>query len=207
MCGSLDDQAWRGVRNVPVRPLGIELRTHAPRNADLYRATLGDLPGLTISEGPLLVACAHDAVIAPTNSFGYLDGGVDHAFAMRFGPRLQRALQSRIADEHEGEMPVGEAAIVATGDFLLPFLVAAPATRLPGSISVEPLLFSAMTAAFRAIARWNAADEGPMIENVVLPDIARMIPGWHPDRLVLQLREAIEAWNELRRGDGRAQAA
>ena len=207
MCGSLDDQAWRGVRNVPACPLGIELRTHTPRNADLYRATLGDLPGLTISEGALLEACAHDAVIAPTNSFGYLDGGVDHAFARRFGPRLQRALQSRIAEEHEGELPVGEAAILATGDFLLPFLVAAPATRLPGSISTEPLLFSAMMGAFRAIARWNAADEGPAIENVVLPDIARMMPGWAPDRLVLQLREALEALHAVRRGDDRAQAA
>ena len=195
MCGELDDLNGRRVRNVPVRPLVIELRTSAARHADLYRATLGDVPGLMVTEGPILGPCAHDAVIAPTNSFGYLDGGVDHAFAQRFGPRLQRALQERIACEHEGELPIGSATIVATGDFALPFLVAAPATRLPGSISVEPYLYSAMVAAFQAIARWNAADEGPTIDNVVLPDIARWMPGWHPDRLVPQLRQAIEAWH------------
>lgn len=201
MCGELDDRDVRRVRNVPVRPPVIELRTSATRHADLYRVLLGDLPGLRIARGPILDGCAHDAVIAPTNSYGYLDAGVDHAFAMRFGPRLQRALQERIACEFDGELPIGEATIIATGDFALPFLVAAPATRLPGSISVEPYLYSAMVAAFEAIERWNAADEGPVIENVVLPDIAHVMPGWHADRLVPQLRRAVEA--HLGEGGGR----
>jgi len=177
------------------RPLRIELRTSVATNAVIYRALLGDLPGLKVVSGPLLDGCIADAVIAPTNSFGYLDAGIDSAFARRFGPRLQRALQERIGCEFDAELPVGEAIIIPTGDFTMPFMVAAPATQFPGYISGEPLVYSALHAALRAIHAWNIADEWPPIESIVLPDMASAAHGWHADALVLQVREALEAWN------------
>jgi O-acetyl-ADP-ribose deacetylase (regulator of RNase III) len=161
----------------------------------MYRALLGDLPGLSIVRGPLLDGCVADAVIAPTNSFGYLDAGIDSAFARRFGPRLQRSLQERIACEFDAELPVGEAIIIPTGDFTMPFMVAAPATQFPGYISAEPLMYSALHAALRVVNAWNIADEWPPIESIVLPDMARAAHGWHAETLVLQVREALEAWN------------
>ena len=120
--------------------LRIELRTTVATNAAVYRALLGDLPGLKVVSGSLLDGCIADAVIAPTNSFGYLDTGIDSAFARRFGPRLQRALQERIGGEFDSELPVGEAIIIPTGDFTMPFMVAAPATQLPGCISANPMV-------------------------------------------------------------------
>ena len=177
------------------RPVQIQLRTSVAANAAMYRALLGDLPGLSIVRGPLLDGCVADAVIAPTNSFGYLDAGIDSAFARRFGPRLQRALQERIAGEFDAELPVGQAIIIPTGDFTMPFMVAAPATQFPGYISAEPLVYSALNAALQAVNAWNIADEWPPIESIVLPDIARATHGWRVENLVLQVREALEEWN------------
>ncbi|MFO0961428.1 MAG: macro domain-containing protein [Phycisphaerales bacterium] len=173
----------------------VLLHTPRPENAALYRQALAGVPGAEVVLGARLDGFMCDAVIAPTNSFGYLDSGLDGAFGRRFGARLQRTLQERIAREHDGELPVGEALIVPTGDFAVPFLVAAPATRLPGSISVEPFLYSSLSAAMQAIDRWNARHEGPAIEVVALPDIARMLPEWQPERLTMQLRQAMIDWS------------
>lgn len=178
--------------------LTVELRTNQPRHADLFRAVLGDQPELVVEEGDLLHGTAKDAVIAPTNSFGYLDSGLDGLFARRFGGRLQRQLQEAIACDWAGELPVGEALITPTGDFALPFLVAAPATRLPGSISTEPNVYLSLLAALRAVDAWNAADDGPCMECVLLPDMSRYLSGWTPERLSFQLRTALEAWREER---------
>ena len=179
----------------------IELRTAIAAHADLYRALLGDLPGLAIVDGPLLDGCIADAAIAPTNSYGCLDAGVDGAFARRFGRRLQRALQERIGLEFDAEMPVGQAIVLPTGDFSLPYVVAAPATQFPGVISTEPLIYRALTAALEAIDRWNAGSGMPAVESVILPDIARIVHGWEADRLVLQLRAAIVDWRRATGAD------
>lgn len=172
----------------------VEFRTPVASNADLYRALLGDVPGVSVVDGKLLEGCVADAVIAPTNSFGYLDTGIDCAFARRFGRRLQRTLQERIECEFDSEMQVGEAAIVATGDLSMPFVVAAPATSFPGSIADEPMMYRAVLAGLQAIERWNAADDGPIIESVVVPDVARLSHGWEPERVLLQVREALDQW-------------
>ena len=172
----------------------VEFRTPVASHADLYRSLLGDIPGVSVVDGPLLEGCVADAVIAPTNSFGYLDAGIDSAFARRFGRRLQRSLQERIGSEFDAEMPIGEAVVIPSGDLALPFVVAAPATQFPGVIAVEPMIYRSLLAALRAIEAWNLADEGPIIESVIMPDIARIVHGWDADRLILQLREALEEW-------------
>lgn len=183
-----------GSAPAPARLARIELRTPIAYHADLYRALLGDLPGISVVDGPLLEGCIADAVIAPTNSFGYLDAGIDSAFARRFGRRLQRSLQERIGWEFDAELPVGEAVILATGDLSLPFVVASPATHFPGAIDQDPMIYASVRAALRAVDQANAAGELPPIESVVMPDIARIVPGWETDTLIMQLREAIEAW-------------
>jgi hypothetical protein len=57
------------------------------------------------------------------------------------------------------------------------------------------LVYSALHAALRVVSAWNIADEWPPIESIVLPDMARAAHGWHAETLVLQVREALEAWN------------
>jgi O-acetyl-ADP-ribose deacetylase (regulator of RNase III) len=184
----------------------LELQVGSPEAAHAYRTMLGDLRGVAVSDRPLLEGCVADAAIAPTNSFGYLDAGIDGAFARRFGRRLQRALQERIGLEFEGEMPVGEALVLPTGDLALPFVVAAPASQFPSAIATEPLLYRSLVAAFRTIDAWNVIEEGPPIERIILPDVAQPGAGWELDRLAPQVRRAIEVWQASRLGLSRRAA-
>src|SRR5262249_41077917 len=57
-----------------------------------------------------------DAIVSPANSFGYMDGGIDLVYIRRFGWDLQDRLQSHLKQHHDGELPVGQAAIVETLD-------------------------------------------------------------------------------------------
>jgi O-acetyl-ADP-ribose deacetylase (regulator of RNase III) len=180
----------------------IELRTCIPSHAAIFRDALGDDPAVAIVDGPLLDGCAADAAFVPTNGFGYLDAGIDGAFARRFGRRLQRNLQERIGQEFDGELPCGAAMIIPTGDLSLPLVVAAPATQYPGSISGDPMIYQATLAALRTVDAWNAADEGPWIASLMVPDPTRPPDAWQAERVALQVAEAIRAWRRDR--DARA---
>jgi O-acetyl-ADP-ribose deacetylase (regulator of RNase III) len=90
----------------------------------------GDLDFVEIHHCSILdVRC--DAVVSPANSFGFMDGGVDAAYLRYFGPELQVQVKSRITERHHGELPVGAADIVETGDHQIPYLIVAPTMRVP----------------------------------------------------------------------------
>jgi O-acetyl-ADP-ribose deacetylase (regulator of RNase III) len=175
----------------------IEVRTQRPDHAQAYRHALRGNPVARVAEGPLLEGCIADAAIAPTNGFGHLDAGIDGVFARRFGRRTQRSLQERIGLEFDGELPVGNAIILATGDLALPFMVAAPATQFPASITPEPMLYRSIRAALDALDAWNAADEGPWIQSVILPDPAVAARSWDVGQLAMQLSAALRDWQRL----------
>ena len=50
-----------------------------------------------------------DAVVSPANSFGNMNGGVDRVYLWRFGDGLVVRLQQLLAEQHGGELPVGQA--------------------------------------------------------------------------------------------------
>tara|TARA_R100001244_G_scaffold25113_2_gene25335 strand:+ start:9971 stop:10588 length:618 start_codon:yes stop_codon:yes gene_type:complete len=85
-----------------------------------------------------------DALVSPANSFGFMDGGLDALITMKFGRRLQERLQERIADEKTmGELLVGQAMVLSTGDSQVPFVISAPTMRIPtilGNRSVNTYL-------------------------------------------------------------------
>ncbi len=90
----------------------------------------GDIDGLTIHRGTILeVAC--DAVVSPANSFGFMDGGLDALYLDHFGPPIQMAVRRAIYEHHHGELLVGAAEIVETGDERIPYLIVAPTMRVP----------------------------------------------------------------------------
>ena len=64
-----------------------------------------------------------DAIVSPANSFGFMDGGVDYAISVRLGWDLQFSLQEKIKALPEGELLVGKAMVIETGDELIPYLI------------------------------------------------------------------------------------
>ena len=83
-----------------------------------------------VYQGSILdVSC--DAVVSPANSFGFMDGGIDGIYMDYFGNDIQLKVRREIFDHHHGELLVGAATIVETGDANIPFLIAAPTMRVP----------------------------------------------------------------------------
>lgn len=77
-----------------------------------------------------------DAVVSPANSFGFMDGGLDYALSERFGWELQDRLQEQIALLPEGELLVGKALLLETGDSTVPYLISAPTMRVPMDFNI-----------------------------------------------------------------------
>ena len=73
-----------------------------------------------------------DALVSPANSFGFMDGGIDMAYSLFYGWDVQHVLQEIIRENHEGELFVGQAAIVALPDVgTATNLISAPTMRVP----------------------------------------------------------------------------
>lgn len=72
-----------------------------------------------------------DAIVSPANGFGFLDGGFDYHLSEKFGWHIQEKLIKLIHDRPMGELLVGEALIVETGNEDTPWLVVAPTMRVP----------------------------------------------------------------------------
>lgn len=149
-----------------------------PALADAWRKFCGDLEFVEIHEGSILdLNC--DAIVSPANSFGFMDGGIDARYSERWGWGVQERLQKLIVEKHHGELVVGAAEVVETGDLTKPYLIAAPTMRVPmilGSETVNPYL------AIRAVLlliRYEVFSEGAHkgskisgeIESVAFPGI------------------------------------
>ena len=109
--------------------------------AEAWAEIARDLDCVEVYRGSILdVSC--DAVVSPANSFGFMDGGIDAIYMDYFGSDIQLAVRRQIFEHHHGELLVGSATAVATGDPHIPFLIAAPTMRVPMSLheSVNPYL-------------------------------------------------------------------
>jgi len=84
-----------------------------------------------------ITALTCDAIVSPANSFGFMDGGVDYAISERLGWGLEKELQKRIKELPEGELLVGRALILETGDPRIPFLISAPTMRIPTNFNID----------------------------------------------------------------------
>ncbi|MBC8143190.1 MAG: Appr-1-p processing protein, partial [Armatimonadetes bacterium] len=95
--------------------MNIVLCAVEPPLADAWEAFCGDLPFVRVHRGSIFdVDC--DAVVSPANSFGFMDGGIDLLYSRHFGWEIETRVQSAITARHHGELLVGAADIVETGN-------------------------------------------------------------------------------------------
>jgi O-acetyl-ADP-ribose deacetylase (regulator of RNase III) len=143
-----------------------------------WRAEFGRAVDVEVSDGNILDLTA-DAIVSPANSFGFMDGGIDLAYSRRFGWGLQARLRDIIRSEHDGELPVGQAVVVTTGDSGIPFLISAPTMRVPMDVSATVNAYLAFRAAMRTARLHNVAAT-ERIESILCPGlgtgIGRMSP-------------------------------
>ncbi|MEZ4648183.1 MAG: macro domain-containing protein [Candidatus Eisenbacteria bacterium] len=128
-------------RHIPAETPEIVLAAIDTSILAAWRELGSDMPWVRTHNGSIVqVEC--DAVVSPSNSFGFLDGGIDLIYSHHFGWHVQDRLQELIREKHDGELLVGRAEIVSTGHESIPYLISAPTMRVPQPLgeSVHPYL-------------------------------------------------------------------
>ena len=130
-----------------------------------------------------------DAIVSPANSFGFMDGGLDHQLSEHFGWDLEKAVQKRIAARPLAELLIGEAMVVPTGDARVPWLVCAPTMRVPMPIRESINAYLAMKALLWVVV---AHREEIPIDSVAVPGLGTGIGQMSPAVAAAQMWLAYE---------------
>ena len=157
----------------------------------------GQVESVRVHVGSILeVDC--DAVVSPANSFGFMDGGIDLVYSEHFGWGLQERLRVAIREHHHGELLVGTAEVVETGDARIPYLIAAPTMRVPMLLrdSVNPYL--AARAAL-LLVQHGEFRSGPKagtpiserISTIAFPGLGTGVGGVSPSVCAVQMAAAL----------------
>lgn len=159
-----------------------------------WREAFRDLPEVLPERRDLFEVNA-DAIVAPGNSFGIMDGGIDAAIRDVLGPSIEARVQEFIVARHHGEIHVGCAEVVETGDTRWPFLVFTPTVRVPDDVSRTTNAYVAFRALLLAIRRHNESAE-PKIRSVVCPGLCTGIGAMPVRRAAAQMRIAYRQLRE-----------
>jgi O-acetyl-ADP-ribose deacetylase (regulator of RNase III) len=169
----------------------FELRDIEPAVVGAWQKHFDGVANIRISQGDIFERPA-DAIVSPANSFGYMDGGIDLVYLGRFGWELQTRLQAHLREDHDGELPVGQATIVETLNRTIPFLVCAPTMRVPMNVSKTVNAYLAFRAAIRAVRQHNRTKPGT-IRTVLCPGLCTAIGRMPPDVCARQMAAAYKA--------------
>ena len=150
-----------------------------------WRRVFEDVDDVEIHEDDYFAHSA-DVMVSPANSFAIMDGGLDLAIRDTLGLTVQRRAQQLICERHHGELPVGCAELVETGDERWPWLAIAPTMRVPERVSTTINAYLA----FRAVLLACRRSERP-IRSLLCCGLATGIGGMDPDRCAVQMRLAL----------------
>jgi O-acetyl-ADP-ribose deacetylase (regulator of RNase III) len=118
-----------------------------------------------------------------------MDGGIDLVYSRRFGWHVQERLQKLLRDEYGGQLPVGMAVIVETGDTEIPYLISAPTMHAPNNVSHTLNAYLAFRAALRAVVQKN--DQQPnTIQSIICPGLATATGQMPPEICAKQMHAA-----------------
>jgi O-acetyl-ADP-ribose deacetylase (regulator of RNase III) len=167
--------------------LRLALVDRSPSVVAALTAAFAAWPEVRVQAADILEV-AENAVVSPANSYGYMDGGVDDAYARFFGPELEKRVQHRIDVEYGGMVPVGAALLVRTYHQRIPYLVVAPTMELPRS-GDRVKVFFAMAAVLKLARRYPSERE-----TVFCPGFGTGVGGVPPDWAASEMASAYGKW-------------
>lgn len=144
-----------------IRDVKFILRDRNPELAEAWARYFKGIEQVESSCGDIFDLQA-DAIVSPANSFGFMDGGIDLVYSHYFGWELQERLQELLRKEHDGELPVGQAVIVATYHERIPYLISAPTMRVPMWVANTVHAYLAFRATIRAVREHNKQATEPI---------------------------------------------
>lgn len=177
--------------NDDLQRLHIHLRDIKPELIAAWEKYFADCPQVAVSLGDIFGLRA-DAIVSPANSFGFMDGGIDLVYSEHFGWQLCENLQHLILTRHDGELPVGQAEILPTGNAEIPWLISAPTMRIPSVIVHTPNAYLAFRAVLRLVRSHNASHPSP-IRSVLCPGLGTAIGKLPAEVCAKQMRAAYDA--------------
>lgn len=148
-----------------------------------WRHFFGGQTNVEVLQGDICRVSA-DAIVSPANSFGFMDGGLDHALSVRFGWGLQERLQRAITSRPLKELLVGEAMVLPTGDPAIPWLISAPTMRVPMRLRQSVNAYLAMKAIL--VAALGHVAPSP-IRSVAIPGLGTGCGGLDRETAALQM--------------------
>ena len=134
----------------------VLLVDRSPTMVREWQTVFADRDDVEVFEGDYFARAA-GAMVSPANSFGIMDGGLDAAIRDTLGFAVQQRAQRAIIERHHGELPVGTAELVETGDARWPVLVIAPTMRVPESVANTLNAYLAFRAVLIACKRASIA--------------------------------------------------
>lgn len=135
-------------------------------------------------------------LVSPANSFGYMDGGIDLAYARRY-----RGLEDRVKAEimygHRGEMPVGLALPVPIPEGKIhPYLIVAPTMRTPatdlrGTVNAYLAMRAAAGCYLRVMEQRKMSGLEPL--PLLTPGLGTLSGRMDPEVAARQMAEGVDA--------------
>lgn len=163
----------------------IQLVDISKEMTDSWRRHFHDCD-VTIFNGDLF-SLKTDCVVSPSNSFGFMDGGVDRIIMRRFGPQLQERIKRKISLLPTGELLVGDSVILDTRDNEIPYCIFAPTMRVPSDIRNTVNGYLSAKAIFSCIA--NQCCE---IKAITIPGLGTGVGRLSFDSCAVQMRAAYD---------------
>lgn len=138
------------------------------------------------------------AVVSPANSQGWMRGGIDAVYSRAF-PGVEQRVRNAVLNYHGGELPVGQAVAVRTGESAPEWLISAPTMRSPGewlpADTVHPYL-----AARAVFLLWRDAEVEPgvrareVVDVIAMPGLGTGVGRVTPENCA---RQVAAAWDEV----------
>jgi O-acetyl-ADP-ribose deacetylase (regulator of RNase III) len=134
-----------------------------------------------------ILSIAHNAIVSPANSYGFMDGGIDQLYLDYFGVQVQSLVQDAISHRREGYLPVGESVVVKTGDSKIPYLVVSPTMLMPEKVPAANCYF-ALASSLRA------SSATPGITHLYCPGLGTGVGGVPFDVAAVEMANAFRKW-------------
>jgi len=166
----------------------IYLRDRNSDMIDKWHHYFGDDENFHISCGDIFDSGEHmecEGIVSPANSFGFMDGGIDYVYSEYFGWGLSEKLRKIIHCDYDGELLVGNAAIVNIEDSSFKYLISAPTMRVPMNIANTANVYLAFRAVLLAARKNN-------IDSILCPGLGTAIGKVPPMLAAEQMYKAYQ---------------
>jgi O-acetyl-ADP-ribose deacetylase (regulator of RNase III) len=158
---------------------------------DCWKAQFADCPEVEAIAGDYFQRPA-DAIVSPANCFGIMDGGLDLVIRDQLGFPVERKVQDLIDEKYHGELPVGSAEVVETGNPRWRYLIVAPTMRIPEPIQFTINAYLAFRAALVAVQNYNRGLGRREFDSLVCCGLGTGIGQVGANKCAMQMRAAYQ---------------